>query len=170
MLSLLKKKFIKIRYYPFIAAKGPIDTLEVKRYFLWFCHRVFINVMRKGDDALHDHPWNYVSIILWGGYKETTIDKDTGKLITKRYGPGSIISRHHTAFHKLEILKSKSISLFFVSKIKVKKDWCQSWVVNDKILNSLDYQLHLCKTPKQKRELIKIYRDARDDVMEGERV
>ena len=32
-------------------------------------------------------------------------------------------------------------------------------------MNDLEYQLYLCKTSAQKKELVSIYRAARDDVM-----
>ena len=166
-------KLIRTTYFPFISVKMHNDGLQtdyIARYYLWFCQRVFINIMRRGEDVLHTHPWNYVSIILWGGYKETTIDKDTGELVTKKYGPGSILHRKHTDYHSLEMLKPKSISLFFISKIKVDTKWRQSFIVNNdpknqRVMNDLEYQLYLCKTSAQKKELVSIYRAARDDVM-----
>lgn len=47
------------------------------------------------DRDLHDHPWNFVSIILWGGYYEET---NAG---TAWYGPGSILRRKATHRHRV---------------------------------------------------------------------
>lgn len=67
---------------------------------------------------LHDHPWNYQSKILAGGYKETIFDgrvyphlsmPAVGQCI---HQPGSFVSRSATDFHRLELLSDYSISLF----------------------------------------------------------
>jgi len=49
------------------------------RYYLflkdrkWFPFNVFLHNFHKGDlDDLHDHPWPYFTLILRGGYWETT--------------------------------------------------------------------------------------------------
>ena len=87
------------------------------------------------DPAIpHDHPWNYLSIILWGGYFEETVkithiytlnDKSLKYDVPhpvpwhdeKWYGPGSILYRRGDKFHKLIIPEGKySISLIFTGK------------------------------------------------------
>ena len=51
------------------------------RYYLFLTEResfpfnVFLHKFLKGDDdEIHDHPWSYFTIILWGGYYETVMD------------------------------------------------------------------------------------------------
>ncbi len=99
-------------------------------------------VSDTGD--LHDHPWNYMSIILWGGYWEwTQVEIESEKLlswfietrklldngvteksnikgklvkIARWYSPGSVLFRKANIPHKLEIPEGKySLSLIFTS-------------------------------------------------------
>lgn len=53
------------------------------RYYLflkdrkWFPFNIFLHKFHKGDlDDLHDHPWPYFTLILRGGYWETTPEGD----------------------------------------------------------------------------------------------
>lgn len=94
----------------------------------------------------HDHPWNYLSIILWGGYYEETIENKSvistasGKIyegpFTKQkwYGPGSFLYRKGDSLHRLIVPEGKySISLIFVGKKW--RDWgfwdfYKGWISN----------------------------------------
>lgn len=93
------------------------------RYSIFSCplfavklHRILIS----DDDCLHDHPWSFISIILWGGYvehsapkinfngiTENAVVKIGGKnyTIKKLYGAGSILWRPSPWPHKLEIFQ-----------------------------------------------------------------
>ena len=62
-----------------------IDRLDKKpyleRYYLFlrdrknFPFNIFLHKFLKSDsEDLHDHPWNFISIILWGGYWEYTYE------------------------------------------------------------------------------------------------
>lgn len=65
------------------------------------------HILRSDNDRhLHDHPFDFRSVILWGGYWEETPD---GK--TTYYGPGSIIRRKGTDLHRLT-LAGKSVWTF----------------------------------------------------------
>lgn len=50
----------------------------MRRWFFWcpwFGVRLH-HILRSDDDrALHDHPWDFVSIILWGAYYEVLPDE-----------------------------------------------------------------------------------------------
>lgn len=57
-----------------------------------------IHLFHRGDnDGLHDHPWPWVTIILAGGYWETT---KHGRFWR---GPGTILFKSHLAFHRIEL-------------------------------------------------------------------
>lgn len=66
-----------------------------------------IHRIKKSDDdrALHDHPWKFVTFILKGGYYEvrpfSAPGGPKGGTMTRWYGPGSILVRKHTDFHRL---------------------------------------------------------------------
>ena len=79
------------------------------------------------DDALHDHPWGYRSVVLWGGYYEWTADR-LGKVRRRWYGPGRVLTRKADHRHRVELpagrdcwtlvfrgAKSKSWSFFCLS-------------------------------------------------------
>lgn len=76
--------------------------------------RVCINVLGEEIPYMHSHPWNFVSFILWGGYKETRLVN--GKEVEKSCRPGSVLYRKHDEFHKVTPLKGKAITLIFKSK------------------------------------------------------
>jgi len=143
MLGLIKKKTLKL-------VKDNFNSSYMDRYFLWFTNRVSVNVLSSSDMEMHSHPWDYMSIVLWGGYKETTLSG------TKTYGVGSIIKHKHSEFHSLELIKDKCITLFFASKPKVKST---TFLINGKIVNDLQYQLGQCKTIEQKKALVQAYKN-----------
>lgn len=62
--------------------------------------RVYLHyIAEKDHDAHeHDHPWHFCSLILKGGYIESSM----GKMTTVR--PGSILKRHHYIPHKIHDL------------------------------------------------------------------
>lgn len=76
------------------------------------------NFVRSDVDAeLHDHPFGFASIILWGGYYEdrvgvnavSTMRQHTGwwlgsiPIARRWYGPGSILFRRATDLHRVEL-------------------------------------------------------------------
>lgn len=67
------------------------------------------------DEALHDHPWSSVSIILNGTYKEITPD---GEFIRKT---GDVIFRDEKEPHRIELIHGPAYSLFITGP-KV-KEW-----------------------------------------------
>lgn len=54
--------------------------------FAWkHLHLYFHKFHRSDSDELHDHPWNFISIVLWRGYIEETFVKQP-MLSTKKKG------------------------------------------------------------------------------------
>lgn len=65
-------------------------------------------ILDKDQSTLfHNHPFNYISIILKGGYSERLLNGDI-----KNYSVGSIIYHKHSDFHRIESIKGKTITLF----------------------------------------------------------
>jgi hypothetical protein len=110
---------------------------RITRYSLSFLiDRVCINILKKEIPYLHSHPWNFVSIVLWGGYKETRfID---GKITEEIHKPGSIIYRKYDDFHIVTPLKDKAITLFFRSKPLVK---ASQYLINGEIVSDTKFWL-----------------------------
>lgn len=103
------------------------------RYYLFLKDRktfpfnlLLHTIVRSDDPYYHDHPWDYTTIILKGGYWEHTpiFDDKSGKIIgdnRKWRGPGSIISRKSTDFHWLEMGPAPAVTLF------IPKKRCREW-------------------------------------------
>lgn len=83
-------------------------------------------IVRSDDDrALHDHPWDNRSFVLFGGYIEHTPE---GRIERR---PGDVVERAAEALHRLELFQGqRAISLF--STGPKRRDWgfaCpQGWV------------------------------------------
>src|SRR5882757_10670128 len=92
----------------------------LKRFYIlrtpWVRIRVH-HIMLSDYDCLHDHPWNFVSIILKGSYVEAR-EVESGTLITnyrgmpkmttytyKKYNAGSILFRKAEDKHRLILQK-----------------------------------------------------------------
>lgn len=65
------------------------------------------------DDALHDHPGGFTSVILAGGYWEWTAGR-AGVLRRRWYGPGRVLTRPANWRHRVELADTRpSWSLVF---------------------------------------------------------
>lgn len=63
---------------------------------------LMLHVFHRSDSVeLHDHPWSYVSIILWRGYIEET---PQGR---RRKYPGMILIRPASTVHRVELINEK---------------------------------------------------------------
>ena len=98
-----KAKPFMIRYYPLFRKRPK-----------WFPFNVFIHKILKSDlGDLHDHYWSYLTVILKGGYKETT---KNGTFYRK---PGYIGYRKADDRHSLELFGDKPAwTLIFVGPNK----------------------------------------------------
>lgn len=80
------------------------DEPYLERYYLLFKERerfpfnVFLHKFLKGDpDDLHDHPWPYATLILKGGYWETTPQGTFWR------GPGHCRISSASSYHRIEL-------------------------------------------------------------------
>jgi hypothetical protein len=89
--------------------------------------RMCLHVFHRSDaDDLHDHPWGFVSVILWRGYVEVTpcaacspCENSTGCNYRqrKRVWPGMILFRRATHRHRVELIDGKkAVTLVFMGK------------------------------------------------------
>jgi hypothetical protein len=83
--------------------------------------RLYLHKFYNGDRDrdLHDHPWSFSSLILWGGYWEHSWNpfwkqwkaskflqmaaKEPEQYVKKWYGPGSFLRRGAKWSHKVEL-------------------------------------------------------------------
>ena len=100
------------------------DYLE--RYYLLlksrgsFPFNIFIHKFCKSDPGdLHDHPWNFAHIILYGGYWETvTVEGDPRETVRLWRGPGYFNYVTADYMHKIELDEDqpKPVTLFIPFK------------------------------------------------------
>lgn len=57
----------------------------------------FHEILESDAADLHDHPWDFVSVILSGRYVETTPDGEA------EFGPGSVLVRRAEQLHRLTL-------------------------------------------------------------------
>jgi hypothetical protein len=145
MLNLIKKKVTKL-------VTNNFATPYMTQYSLSFFPRLRLNIISDGDLEMHTHPWNFTSLVLYGGYRETTPEG------SKIYKAGSINRFKWDQFHSLKLLKSKCVTILFTSKPIVNSI---RFMVNGKIVDEFPYYLSKCKTTSQKRQLIKAYKEVR---------
>jgi hypothetical protein len=80
--------------------------------------RLYIHIFVDSDDECqHDHPWDFISLILWGGYWE--VDKNKKK---KWHGPGSVLFRRASWQHQVIIPKGKRAYTIVFCTTKY-RDW-----------------------------------------------
>jgi hypothetical protein len=118
------------------------------RRTLFSCHRLSIKlhyVIKDDIGEMHNHPWNYISIILWGGYKEQTyVSIGSGCTIcthtkTTIYKPLSVLIRKADRPHKLLLLKGKPcLSLIFTGRKVRKWDYVPSKSTKEITMNNLE--------------------------------
>ena len=88
-----------IRYYPLFRSRPK-----------WFPFNIFIHKLLKSDlGDLHDHYWSYITIMLKGGYWETT---PKGKFWR---APGYIGFRSADHMHRVDLEPGKDTMTLFIS-------------------------------------------------------
>ena len=79
--------------------------------------RVNLHVFHRSDfDEHHDHPWPFISVILWRGYIEHT---DVG---SKRKYPGMVLFRGAKHKHRVELIDNKKAATLMLMGKRV-RDW-----------------------------------------------
>ena len=76
---------------------------------------IWLHAIHKADQDkhLHNHPWDFISVVLKGSYKEMTQQG------IKFQTPGKINVRDGSEYHKILEVESEVVyTLFFVSKPK----------------------------------------------------
>lgn len=76
----------------------------LQKFFSWWPNAYLHLFLRDDDDrALHDHPWHWCSILLFGGYIEHTIDAGGIHRRRRRAAPSIKFSGPKRA-HRIELL------------------------------------------------------------------
>lgn len=102
-----------------------ISKLGVKHFERWqiiqtkwfgvYFHKIY---QADTDKHCHDHPWDYISIPLWGVFTEQR-QLNSNSHEYSIVHPGMIIKRKATDLHKIYSLQSKVVyTLFFTGRRK----------------------------------------------------
>lgn len=84
-------------------------------------YRLMLHHFQRSDlDTFHDHPWWFVSLILWGGYWEET---PAGR---KWYRPGRLLFRPAEWRHRVEIRGECWTLILTGPKVREWGFWCPS--------------------------------------------
>lgn len=127
MLSKLLKRFEK-----HVITRSKTNDEYLTRWIIWGSRTasetrprpaVYLHQFHRSDaDEMHNHPWPFVSVILWGGYWERTpaTGWTNGDGPTRRrwYGPGRILWRPHGWIHSVDIPAGKTAFTLFIRGIK----------------------------------------------------
>lgn len=110
-----------MRFIPHFVITGSDGSPYLVRYYLfkksWVpVFRVFLHhILRSDEDRhLHDHPWNFVSLILWRGYVEERPDG------FHRRRPGHVVRRSRHDAHRLDLKRPAWTLVFSTGK---KRTW-----------------------------------------------
>ena len=110
---------ILMRLIPHFVITGSDGSPYLVRYHLlwtpWFRVKLH-HILRSDEDReLHDHPWNFTSILLWEGYHEVnSIPGHVGLPDwPRRHRAGTVIRHKATDAHRL-ILDAPAWTLVFV--------------------------------------------------------
>lgn len=159
MKKILKTLFAKIPHTTIVNCFGD------KYLTRWYLFRrksmgLFLHLFHRSDEdrAFHDHPWNFISLILWRGYHEHTDIRCTlcvGGLgynafspvacprcngteierVKRRKYPGMILYRPAEWAHRVELLDGKP-ALTLILRFKNRREWgyhlATGWLSHDK--------------------------------------
>jgi hypothetical protein len=107
-------------------ARGDADSPYLTRYTLvstrWF--QLCVHVFHRSDaDELHDHPWNFWTLILWRGYDERVSSLSmphSSQLLHHR--AGAFLYRPAEHMHRV-ILREGKPAVTLVLMTKRRREW-----------------------------------------------
>ena len=74
------------------------------------------HILTSDSHHLHDHPWDFISVIITGSYVETTPTSE------QEYGPGSVLIRKAEQLHRLTLPEGQT-AWTFVLVGEVRRRW-----------------------------------------------
>lgn len=119
----------------------------LERYYLFlkdrkhFPFNVFLHKFLKSDpDEVHDHPWNYFTIILKGGYYEWVPQfREDGTLsceVRKWRGPGHFRFCRAESYHRIELKPGVTCWTLFMPG-RQRREW--GFLMNDEWVEHGNY-------------------------------
>lgn len=76
-----------------------------------------LHIFHRSDfDVLHDHPWDFLSLVLWRGYIDETPKRK------QRTYPGMLLVRKAEHIHRVELIDQKPAATL-VLMFKRRREW-----------------------------------------------
>lgn len=93
-------------------------VVHFRRYRLlqtpWFAFYIHQICQSDSDKDMHDHPWNFLSLILKGAYREASkLYPDFNSIVQRDCNPGNIISHSRMDAHQITLLTKVVWTLVF---------------------------------------------------------
>lgn len=108
---------------------GKLGDVYMRRWILWVHWLGMLrvhNILRSGAGrALHDHPFDFVTFIWWGGYTEITQSSRRRRrlrLTRRRYRAPTILFRRAEMPHRIEIEPGGSAWTFLITG-PIRREW-----------------------------------------------
>lgn len=98
--------------------RGDRNTPYLTRWYLiqWKYLHIYLHKFHRDDsDELHDHPWHFISLVLWNGYIEETFRKPP-KLRPATYITSTVVDK---AKYTKEMSFSQSLNVFPTKKKRI---------------------------------------------------
>lgn len=114
--------------YEIIKKVNGLDVLYLRRYFIWrsdmfnvYLHYIPLPDQDKtksgSEDCSHNHPWDFISFVLWGGYTEGMYSEWNVRTTLQRKWL-SFGKRKAQDFHKILDVKPNTWTLVITGPVK----------------------------------------------------
>ena len=111
-------------------------VLHFKRWSIISCKwfNVYLHAIHKHDEDthLHNHPWNFFVICLFGSYLERLEQS------VKVVGTGTMRYRNHSKFHKIDTLYTDAVYTLVITGKKQPVEW--GYLVDGKNIDHVTYR------------------------------
>ena len=121
--------------------KSKLGELHFKRWKLFSLkkYNVYLHAIYKADEDLylHNHPWDYTSIILYGTFVEKVRSNNLGEIVKYRYNHlhfGSVVKRKSNIFHKIVRLENNGTEKWgrILADVYCENVYINQWMIDNK--------------------------------------
>ena len=123
------------KIFKFVVIDSDVNGAYLVRFKIFRCpwFKIFVHhILRSDEDSeLHDHPWNFVSIILWSGYHEILPWKGDARIPEwpRRIRAGDVVRHRAADAHRLVLDRPAWTLVFVTGKKRHWGFWTQDgWV------------------------------------------
>lgn len=118
-------KFFEKKTISGCEARGDADSPYLTRYTLLGCRwfQLCIHVFHRSDnDEMHDHPWDFWTLLLKGGYMERVFTTRPHATQLLKHRPGALLYRPAEHAHQVVLYPGKQATTL-VLMFKRRREW-----------------------------------------------